>query len=434
MSRREAPAFRRVGRLALFRESAEPPGVRLAMLGADAWFERLLLEVNARCGFTQQLRPLNEQTPQWENTVAALIAAIIAHGTNLGFVAMSHSTDGITLEMLRHVSQWHLRPETLQAANRVLVDFHHNLPVSAVWGTGIRSSSDGQRFGVREDTKIGAYYPRYFGYYGNALTLYTHMTDQGGVYSTEPISCIVRESLYVLGGLLGNDAIVRPKIHHTDSHGSTHQIFGLFRLLGLPLQPRLARLRHQRLFKLNKDRNYGILEPLFEGSVPPDLIREQWDGLMRMTSSLRNRHAAPDAIVQRLANAGGADRLAKALTAIGKVEKSIFLLRWLHDPVMRAGTGRQLNRGEHRQSLARWCFFANQGEFREGDYEEIMNKASCLSLISNAVLVWNTIQIQRLVEDLRAAGHPVKDEDLARVSPLLRAHVISNGSYDLSLR
>jgi TnpA family transposase len=175
----------------------------------------------------------------------------------------------------------------------------------------------------------------------------------------------LRESLYVLSGLLGNDTIVRPKIHHTDTHGSTHQIFGLFRLLGLSLQPRLARLRHQRLFKLNKDRHYGALEPLFEASVTPDLIREQWDGLMRMITSLRNRHAAPDAIVQRLANAGNADRLAKALTGIGKVEKSIFLLRWLHDPVMRADTERQLNRGEHRQSLARWCFFAGSVSSRK---------------------------------------------------------------------
>jgi hypothetical protein len=140
--------------------------------------ERPLLEINDLCGFTKQLRPLNEQMPKWENTVAVLIAAIIAHGTNLGIVAMSHSTDGITLEMLRHVSQWCLRPETLKAANRVLVDYHHRLPISAVWGSGIRSSSDGQRFGVQEDSKIGAYYPRYFGYYGNALTLYTHMTDQ----------------------------------------------------------------------------------------------------------------------------------------------------------------------------------------------------------------------------------------------------------------
>jgi TnpA family transposase len=109
-------------------------------------------------------------------------------------------------------------------------------------------------------------------------------------------------------------------------------------------------------------------------------------------------------------------------------------LQWFHDPELRGDAGLQLNRGEHRQSLAKWLFFANQGEFREGDYEESMNKSSCLSLISNAVLVWNTVQIQRTVEELRTSGHPVQDEDLARVSPLLRTHVIPNGSYDLSIR
>jgi len=55
--------------------------------------------------------------------------------------------------------------------------------------------------------------------------------------------------------------------------------------------------------------------------------------------------------------------------------------------------------------------------------------APCLSLLSNAVLVWNTVHIARIVGQLRAAGHEVRDEDLARVSPLAHAHVIPNGSY-----
>ena len=47
------------------------------------------------------------------------------------------------------------------------------------------------------------------------------------------------------------------------------------------------------------------------------------------------------------------------------------------------------------------------------------------------MLVWNTVHI---AISCPAAGHEVKDEDLARVSPLAHAHVIPNGSYFQSPR
>jgi Tn3 transposase DDE domain/Dimerisation domain len=58
-----------------------------------------------------------------------------------------------------------------------------------------------------------------------------------------------------------------------------------------------------------------------------------------------------------------------------------------------------------------------------------MNKASCLSLLSNAVLVWSTMAIMKIITQLRAAGDTVADEDLARTSPLMYQHVIPNGTY-----
>jgi Tn3 transposase DDE domain len=94
----------------------------------------------------------------------------------------------------------------------------------------------------------------------------------------------------------------------------------------------------------------------------------------------------------------------------------------------------QLKRGESRHGLARWMFFANRGEFRTGDYEEIMNKASCLSLLSNAMLVWNTLAITKIVTLLRGAGETIADEDLARISPLMHQHVIPNGTYHFARR
>ena len=56
------------------------------------------------------------------------------------------------------------------------------------------------------------------------------------------------------------------------------------------------------------------------------------------------------------------------------------ILHYIHEEPLRRKVQLQLNRGEFRHILAKWLFFANQGAFRSGDYEEIMNKASCLSL------------------------------------------------------
>ena len=163
-------------------------------------------------------------------------------------------------------------------------------------------------------------------------------------------------------------------------------------------------------------------------SVDLALIREQWDQLVRVGASLRNRVAPAHVVLQRLANASLSDRVAKALTALGRVVKTNYILRYIHEEELQ----RQLNRGESRHELARWLFFANRGEFRTGDSEEIMNKASCLSLLSNAVLVWNTIEIERVVERLRLAGEIVRDEDLAHISPLMHMHVTPNGIYVFS--
>ena len=114
---------------------------------------------------------------------------------------------------------------------------------------------------------------------------------------------------------------------------------------------------------------------------------------------------------------------------MGRIVKTIYILRYIHEEYLRRRVQLQLNRGESRHALARWLFFANRGEFRSGDYEEIMNKASCLSLLSNAVLVWNTMAITKIITQLRADGETVADEDLARISPLMYQHVIPNGTY-----
>jgi TnpA family transposase len=331
--------------------------------------------------------------------------------------------------MLRDTTRLYLRPETFKASNRVMVDFHHGLPLSQAWGDGSASSSDGQRFGVQGSSLIGSFYPRYLGYYGKALTVYTHVSDQHSVYGTKVISCGPREAIHVLDGLIENDTVLSPQEHYTDTAGATEQIFGLCHLLGYSFRPRLKDLKGQKLYRLNDDHSYGDIDHLFSGSLDLAPLHRQWDQLVRLASSLANRTAPANVVINKLIASPRADGVARAITVLGRIVKTTFVLRYLRDEEMRHRIHLQLNRGEQRHFLARRLFFANQGVFRTGDYEEMMNKASALSLLSNAVMVWNTVHIRKIVDGLRRTGRPIADADLARLNPFAHSHVIPSGTY-----
>ena len=431
----------RDGRLKLKRRDALPVPRAVhqlrATIGASlprVRIEDLLQDVDEWCGFTHAFQPLGGYQPRGADPHRSLLATLIAHGTNLGLAAMSQSVDSLTAETLQDTSRWFLRDATLKAANTILVNHHHGLKLSGIWGDGRRSSSDGQRFAVERDSLLASFYPRYFGYYDRALALYTHTSDQHSVYATQAISCAPREAGYVLGGILDNDTVLAIREHTSDTHGFTEHLFGLCALLGITFMPRLKDLPDQVLSRIDRDADYGALQPLLRGRINVELIIEQWDQLVRLAASLKDRLTPAHVVMQRLVNANASDRLAGALSQLGRLMKTLHILRYIHEEPLRDAIQLQLNRGEFRHILAKSLFFANQGGFRSGDYEEVMNKASCLSLLSNAVLVWNTVHIARIVDQLRAAGHEVKDEDLARVSPLAHAHVIPNGSYFQSPR
>lgn len=140
------------------------------------------------------------------------------------------------------------------------------------------------------------------------------------------------------------------------------------------------------------------MNQLFSGVADIDLIEEQWDQIMRVIASIKNGIAPAHVIINRLISRVRSDRLAQAITALGRIIKTIYVLRFFSDKPLRYEVHGQRNLEESRHALEKHTFFADQGVFKTSDYEEIMNRASCLSLISNAVLLWNTIKIRETSE------------------------------------
>jgi TnpA family transposase len=273
-----------------------------------------------------------------------------------------------------------LREETIRRTNAAIVNYHRALDVSRCWGEGQVASSDGQRFGVRGSSLLAAFYPCYFGYYDRVVSVYTHLSDQYSVFNTQVISCAEREALFVLDGLLENDTELPIRTHIVDTAGCTDQVFGLCYLLGFTFMPRLKNLASRRLFKpvgspeegLFGSRSYPQLNALFSATVDLNLIAEQWEGLVRVAASLNNRIVSTNVMARRLASGASSNRLAKALSHLGQLVRTVYLLHYLNDPLIRQQVCTQLNRGEARQDLAQRLFFADQGMFRSGGYYQIM--------------------------------------------------------------
>ena len=391
--------------------------------------EQLLLEVDQLTQFTRHFTPIQGYSSRPQNFYKTLMAALISQATNLGIVSMSASVKDISVNQLRHLLNFFVREETIKAASAELVNQHHALPLSAIHGSGDISSSDAQRFRVRASTLLASYYPRYYGYYHKAIGIYTHVSNQYSVFNTQVISCTPREALYVLDGLLDNHTLLQPRQHTTDTHGYTEIIFALCHLLGYYFMPRIRDPKDQQLYRIQGDFDYGPFIPLLNKSVDLHLIEEQWDSMLRVVFSLKHRTVPAHLIVQRLTNRFPADRLSKAFTHFGRILKTQYILRYLTEPDLRRTIQLQLNKGEYRHRLPRRIFFADQGEFTTGDYEAIMNKASSLSLVSNAILYWNTLKIHDIVEHLRLQGELIDSDTLSHISLLPFRHVIPYGTY-----
>ena len=390
--------------------------------------ENLLSHIQNNTNFSRAFRPIEGNKSREIIASNILNAAITGHATNLGLYGLSRNCSGINGDKLSYVSNYYINADNLKEANDILISAQQKYWLTKIIGSGERSSSDGMRFRTNHKGLYSSMHPRYFGALDRGITIYTHMSDQCSVFNTEILSCAVREAVYVLDGLLDNQDISRPFEHSTDTAGFTEVLFALCYLLGISFQPHFKDLKDQQLYCFDRKAT-GYKELFSQEKIDEDLLCEQWDDIIRLVYSLKQGLIKPHIVVKKLHAQETFTKLAKALVHLGRIVKSTYILRYLHDTELRYAVRKQLNRGESRHTLARYVFFADQGSFKTNDYEEMMNKASCLSFVSNAMVLWNTEKMQKVYETLAQKGFKVDEEDMARVLPLSTKNILVHGQY-----
>ena len=117
------------------------------------------------------------------------------------------------------------------------------------------------------------------------------------------------------------------------------------------------------------------------------------------------------------------------LQSYGQLVKTIFICKYLLDKPLRKKINSQLNKGEQLHGLRLYLWFGGDGFIRKKQENEQQITAKCLNLLTNIIIVWNTIYIQEVVKQLKDEGFMVREEDFEHISPAPFEHINRLGKY-----
>ena len=315
-----------------------------------------------------------------------------------------------------------------------LVNYHHGLDVSQTWGTGTLSSSDGQSFPVSGKNRQARSILRYFGY-RRGVTFYTWTSDQFSLYGGKAIAATVRDATYVLDEILANETELPILEHTTDTSGYTEIVFALFDLLGLTFAPRIKDLADQQLYQtesLDLSHIPKVRERLSK-RIDTRLILDLWDEMLRLAGSLKLGWATASLVIQKLQASPRKSKLAKALQEYGRLIKTLHVLEWYESKEKRRWANRQLNKGEAVHSLKAYLSVGNRGVLRRKTDEGLQHQVGCVNLLTNAIILWNSVYMAEVLNQLEQEGQAVNAEDLKHVWPTRFEHVNIYGKYEFNL-
>ncbi len=125
--------------------------------------------------------------------------------------------------------------------------------------------------------------------------------------------------------------------------------------------------------------------------------------------------------------------LGDAIAHYGRISKTLHILRLADESGYRRQIKIQANLREGRHSLARKIFHGWAGQLYQRYHDGMEDQIGALGLVLNTVVLFHTRYMDVAVTKLRADGFAVHDEDVARLSPLVRHHINMLGRYSFQL-
>ncbi|MEL6524100.1 MAG: transposase [Chloroflexota bacterium] len=393
----------------------------------------VLKEVDLRVDFTQHFKSLTGESRLSSDVLQRrLLLCLYGLGTNTGLSRVWIGNPDVSESNLKYVRRRFISVEGLRVAIAHVVNELLAIKSSHIWGdVGTWSASDSKQFGSWDQNLRAQWHQRYR---QSGVMVYWHVSKQSLCIYSQLKAPSSSEVASMIEGVIRHCTAMQVDRNYVDTHGQSEVGFAFRRLLGFQLMPRLKNIYEQKLHvpHLEDFDKYPSLTSILKSVIDWELIRQQYDEMVKYATALRLGTAQTEAILKRFTRHNIHHPTYKAFSELGRAIKTIFLCRYLHDVDVRQEIFDGLQVIENWNSANGFIFYGNQGDIASNDVDAQEITILAMHLLQTSMTYINTLIVQQVLAE-PSWYNRFTDSDWRGLTPLFYKHINPYGSFNLDM-
>jgi TnpA family transposase len=391
----------------------------------------VIVDVENWLNLSGHFKPLSGYKTKIPEYPPRFVATALSYGCNMGPTQTERSLPKFTRKQIAWLFNHHVTDQKLIKAVQTLINRYNAFDLPKYWGPGDSASVDGTFWDMYEQNLLAAHHIRY-GRYGGVG--YYHVSDQYIALFSNFISCGVHESIYLLDGVVENDSTMQAKKIYGDSWAQSEVLFGLSFLLTVLIMPRIKHFKHLYYYKASRSEHYENIEELFtDKAIDWQLIETHYYDMLRIAISIYKGKVKASTVLRRLCSKSRKNKLYFALRELGRVERTIFLLKFIDDPDLRRVIQAATCKSEEFNQFVSWCRFGGGGVISDNLRSNQQKIIRFNHLLANMIIFHNVAFQTKAVNKLRETGVKIPNDILSGISPYWTEHLNRFGIFDLNM-